>query len=127
MAHPSKLPARRRRARLGVVGVGLIGALWLTGACKKQSAAPAPPAAPAAAAGGTAKVVVTNQGAITLNDQALTLDQLKAALNNPAARPSAIQYQRIDPDTDPTPEAAPIVHGVLTTIMDTKIPVSLIR
>jgi hypothetical protein len=99
--------------------------LSLGAGCKKE-APPAPAPAPAPPAAGAARIVVNNQGAITVNGQPSSLEQVKALLNG-AARPTSIEYSREDRDHDPTPEAAPKVHELLSAIMDSKIPVKLVR
>lgn len=111
----------------GGVGLGFcLLALFGLGACKKDkdpAPAAAPVALPAPAAVTVAKVKVTNDGIITLNGRTVTVADLKTALTSPATRPASILYQRVNAAQDPTPEAAPLVHEVLTTIMDTKLPV----
>src|SRR5262245_17164739 len=108
--------------------------------CKKSAPPPAEKpanAAPTGAAPGaemsqpaaekTIRVVVTNKGEITLDGKTITLEQLQAMLTAPAGRPTLIYYQRIEPESDPTPEAVPIVRGVLTAILDSKIPTRMAR
>src|SRR5437762_1716656 len=124
------------------VALAVVLGLCAGGACKKdEAAAPAPatvaapaapptaapPPAPAAPAAGLARIVVTNQGTITVNGKPSTLDQVKTLLASATDRPTSIEYSREDRDHDPTPEAAPVVHGLLSAIMDSKIPVKMAR
>ncbi len=126
----------------GTRGVNLVGvcvlATMLFHGCKKETPPPppaelppapvaAPAAAPAVAPATGAKlavVKVTNAGVITLNGKTMTLDAFKAVLGDAATKPTGIQYSREHPDQDPTPEAAPVVHALLQSIVDSKIPVS---
>ncbi len=106
-----------------------IAALVAVAGCKKETpaapaAAPAAPAAPAAAApgGSVANITITNQGVLTLNDKSATLEDLTKLLTGAGPRPSSIVYTRPDRGQQPSPEAAPLIHGVLQLIVDSKIP-----
>lgn len=97
-------------------------------ACKKKegasggTAGAAGMAAPAPGAPRVANIKITNDGVLTLNERAISLEALKASLADAAAKPTSIVYERPNRDQEPTPEAAPLVHAVLTAILDSKIP-----
>ena len=69
-----------------------------------------------------AKIKVNREGVVSLNDQQVTIDELKASLLKISRSPgSAVWYYRENPAGEPHPNAA----LVLNAIMDSKLPVRL--
>lgn len=104
----------KRRARLA--GLATIGIL-LAFACgeRDESQESAPAAAP------IAKVRVYRDGSVTLNDSAIPLDELPAALADLQEQNGIVWYYREDAETEPHPNAVTVIQA----IVEARVPVSM--